>query len=76
MGWQKTFTLPRKSKGCHLVTNEVVSQISEGLQGVQVNSWGCVLRLYTFAHLNFVYKQIGMLFLFMYVILADLMQSF
>ena len=37
MGWQKTFTLGRRSKGCHLVTNEVVSQIGPGLEGVQVS---------------------------------------
>ncbi|KAI0691333.1 hypothetical protein BC835DRAFT_1360770 [Cytidiella melzeri] len=36
MGWQKTFTLGRRSKGCHLITNEVVSQIAEGLKDVQV----------------------------------------
>ncbi|KAI0094763.1 hypothetical protein BDY19DRAFT_41021 [Irpex rosettiformis] len=36
MGWQKTFTLGRRSKGCHLITDEVVSQIQEGLQGVQI----------------------------------------
>ncbi len=36
MGWQKTFTLARRSKGCHLVTDEVVGQIEPGLQGVQV----------------------------------------
>ncbi|KAI0348500.1 hypothetical protein BDW22DRAFT_1320396 [Trametopsis cervina] len=36
MGWQKTFTLARKSKGCHLITNDVVDQIQEGLQNVQI----------------------------------------
>ncbi|KAI0778577.1 hypothetical protein BD413DRAFT_510206 [Trametes elegans] len=36
MGWQKTFTLARRSKGCHLVTDEVVSQIDAALRGVQV----------------------------------------
>ncbi|KAI1793942.1 hypothetical protein LXA43DRAFT_999015, partial [Ganoderma leucocontextum] len=36
MGWQKTFTLARRSKGCHLVTDEVQAQIEPGLRGVQV----------------------------------------
>ncbi|KAH7931091.1 hypothetical protein BV22DRAFT_28602 [Leucogyrophana mollusca] len=36
MGWQKSFTLPQKSKGCHLVTEDVLSQISPGLKGVKV----------------------------------------
>ncbi|KAH9858195.1 hypothetical protein C2E23DRAFT_865128 [Lenzites betulinus] len=36
MGWQKTFTLARRSKGCHLVTDEVLAQIDAGLRGVQV----------------------------------------
>lgn len=36
MGWQKNFTLSRKSKGCHLVTEEIALQIQEGLQNVQV----------------------------------------
>ncbi|KAE9411012.1 hypothetical protein BT96DRAFT_245459 [Gymnopus androsaceus JB14] len=36
MGWQKTFTLSRRSKGCHLITDEVLSQIKPGLKDVQV----------------------------------------
>ena len=36
MAWQKTFTLAKRSKGCHLVTEEVLSQIEAGLNGVQV----------------------------------------
>ncbi|EJF67043.1 hypothetical protein DICSQDRAFT_96079 [Dichomitus squalens LYAD-421 SS1] len=36
MGWQKTFTLAKRSKGCHLVTDEVLAQIEPGLRGVQV----------------------------------------
>ncbi|KAI0800878.1 hypothetical protein C8Q74DRAFT_1239165 [Fomes fomentarius] len=36
MGWQKTFTLVRRSKGCYLVTDEVLAQIEPGLQGVRV----------------------------------------
>jgi hypothetical protein len=36
MGWQKTFTLAKRAKGCHLITEEVLSQIEAGLSGVQV----------------------------------------
>ncbi|KAH7883658.1 hypothetical protein F5I97DRAFT_1563208 [Phlebopus sp. FC_14] len=36
MGWQKKFTLSSRSKGCHLITDEVMSHISEGLRNVQV----------------------------------------
>ncbi|EMD42228.1 hypothetical protein CERSUDRAFT_79823 [Gelatoporia subvermispora B] len=36
MGWQKTFTLQRRSKGCHLVTDEIHTQIEPGLSGVKV----------------------------------------
>lgn len=36
MAWQKTFTLAKRSKGCHLVTEEVLSYIEAGLNGVQV----------------------------------------
>lgn len=39
MGWQKTFTLSKHAKGCHLVTEEVVSQIQAGLLGVQVSTF-------------------------------------
>jgi len=35
MGWQTTFTLSRRAKGCHLVTAEVVSHIRDGLKDVQ-----------------------------------------
>jgi len=35
MGWQKTFTLARRAKGCHLVTEEVLSQIQPGLKDVK-----------------------------------------
>jgi len=34
MGWQKTFTLSRRAKGCHLVTGEVLSHIQDGLDDV------------------------------------------
>ncbi|KAJ8702717.1 hypothetical protein PTI98_001413 [Pleurotus ostreatus] len=36
MGWQKEFTLSKRSKGCHLVTDEVMSHIMPGLEGVQI----------------------------------------
>ncbi|CAE6391186.1 unnamed protein product [Rhizoctonia solani] len=32
MPWQKVITLERRSKGCHLVTDEILPQISEGLK--------------------------------------------
>ncbi|KAF8237760.1 hypothetical protein L208DRAFT_1388678 [Tricholoma matsutake] len=35
MAWQKTFSLSKRAKGCYLVTEEVLAQINEGLQGVQ-----------------------------------------
>lgn len=36
MGWQKTFALGRRPKGCHLVTEEVLSHIRPGLENVKV----------------------------------------
>ncbi|KAH6917293.1 hypothetical protein BKA70DRAFT_1251814 [Coprinopsis sp. MPI-PUGE-AT-0042] len=36
MGWQKTFTLSKRSKGCYLVTDEVMAQIQPGVKDVQV----------------------------------------
>jgi len=36
MPWQKTFTLTQRSKGCYLVTSEVVQNISEGLKDVTI----------------------------------------
>ncbi|KAJ3848911.1 hypothetical protein EV368DRAFT_48348 [Lentinula lateritia] len=36
MGWQRTFSLGRRSKGCHLITDEVTSQIEAGLKDVEV----------------------------------------
>ncbi|OJT03011.1 hypothetical protein TRAPUB_6354 [Trametes pubescens] len=36
MGWQKTFTLARRSKGCHLVTDEVLTQIDAGLRDMDM----------------------------------------
>lgn len=36
MGWQTTFTLGSRSKGCHLVTDEVLRYVQPGLDGVQI----------------------------------------
>ncbi|CBQ70433.1 conserved hypothetical protein [Sporisorium reilianum SRZ2] len=36
MPWQKQFTLGSRSKGCHLVTNEVMPHLEEGLKGVKI----------------------------------------
>ncbi|ELU37771.1 hypothetical protein AG1IA_08192 [Rhizoctonia solani AG-1 IA] len=36
MPWQKVITLGRRSKGCHLVTDEILPQISEGLRQTPV----------------------------------------
>ncbi|KAJ9477695.1 hypothetical protein PHBOTO_001263 [Pseudozyma hubeiensis] len=36
MPWQKQFTLSSRSKGCHLVTNEVMPHLEEGLKGVKI----------------------------------------
>ncbi|KAJ7038109.1 hypothetical protein C8F04DRAFT_1220405 [Mycena alexandri] len=36
MGWQKEFTLQRRSKGCHLVTEEILTHIQPGLKNTQV----------------------------------------
>lgn len=41
MGWQKTFSLSKRAKGCHLVTEEVLAQINPGLQGVEVRISSC-----------------------------------
>ncbi|KAK7064157.1 hypothetical protein R3P38DRAFT_2822782 [Favolaschia claudopus] len=35
MGWQKEFTLERRAKGCHLVTDEILKHIQPGLKDVQ-----------------------------------------
>lgn len=43
MGWQTTFTLSRRAKGCHLVTDEVVSHIRDGLKDVEVRTLLVVL---------------------------------
>ncbi|KAJ7110133.1 hypothetical protein C8R44DRAFT_801462 [Mycena epipterygia] len=36
MGWQTEFTLKRRAKGCHLVTDEILSHIQPGLKDTQV----------------------------------------
>ena len=36
MGWQTTFTLSRRAKGCHLVTDEVVRNVRDGLEDIKV----------------------------------------
>lgn len=40
MGWQKTFTLAKRGKGCHLVTDEIAQHLESGLRGVQVCLYG------------------------------------
>ncbi|KAF8807495.1 hypothetical protein BYT27DRAFT_7223312 [Phlegmacium glaucopus] len=37
MGWQSVFTLEKRAKGCHLVTDEVISHILPGLKDVKAN---------------------------------------
>ncbi len=61
MGWQKTFTLSRRSKGCHLITDEVRLNIKEGLEGVSVSYYNPD----QFPISKFTSPQVGMLFLFM-----------
>jgi hypothetical protein len=39
MGWQKTFVLSQRKKGCHLVTDEVLAQIEPGIKDVEVRVW-------------------------------------
>jgi len=36
MGWQHTFSLEKRAKGCHLITDEVISHILPGLENVKV----------------------------------------
>ncbi|KAJ7361654.1 hypothetical protein DFH08DRAFT_844795 [Mycena albidolilacea] len=36
MGWQKEFTLERRAKGCHLITDEILGHLQPGLRNVQV----------------------------------------
>lgn len=61
MTWQKTFTLAKRSKGCHLVTEEVLSHIESGLNDVQVWNYAVGRAVANPT------SQIGMLFLFMLV---------
>lgn len=37
MPWQKTFSLAKRSKGCHLITDEVTHHLSEGLRSTKVS---------------------------------------
>jgi hypothetical protein len=37
MGWQTTLNLAKRSKGCYLVTDEILGHIQQGLNGVQVS---------------------------------------
>jgi hypothetical protein len=75
MGWQTTFTLSRRAKGCHLVTSEVVDHIRNGLEDVEVLRLAAFLLGY-FPHRSLMDPyllvqciriiQAGMLFLFMF----------
>ena len=47
MGWQTTFTLSRRAKGCHLVTTEVVNHIRDGLKDVEVFRLAAFFRLFS-----------------------------
>ncbi|KAJ7492543.1 hypothetical protein FB451DRAFT_1123495 [Mycena latifolia] len=38
MPWQTEFTLQRRAKGCHLVTDEILKNIEPGLKNTQVSS--------------------------------------
>lgn len=66
MGWQKTFNLLRRSKGCHLVADDVLAQISEGIKDVKIQPLGMGRVQVVFP----IALQIGMLFLFMWVKIA------
>ncbi|KAK1924821.1 hypothetical protein DB88DRAFT_437843 [Papiliotrema laurentii] len=39
MPWQKTFSLPPKGKGMHLITDIVVRECQEGLKGVEIGTF-------------------------------------
>lgn len=53
MGWQKMFTLSRRAKGCHLVTDEVAGQIQDGLKDVQVRFFSQYLFNHLITHNQF-----------------------
>jgi hypothetical protein len=38
MGWQTTFILSKRAKGCHLITDEVLRHIRPGLNDVKASS--------------------------------------
>jgi len=60
MGWQKTFTLAKRGKGCHLVTEEVLLHIQSGLRDVQVDiTLGLAYFVKWLAHWHGVYTHIS-----------------
>jgi hypothetical protein len=58
--WQKEFALSRRNKGCHLVTDEVLRHIEEGIKDVEVISMS-ERKGHEFTS----DAQVGMCFLFM-----------
>ncbi|EJD03974.1 uncharacterized protein FOMMEDRAFT_83759 [Fomitiporia mediterranea MF3/22] len=36
MAWQKEFSLSKRSKGCHLITDEIINHIRPGLHDVKI----------------------------------------
>jgi hypothetical protein len=62
MGWQTTFNLAKRSKGCYLVTDEILGHIQQGLNGVQVSTL-CISG--EGQYVNDQTRQVGMLFLTM-----------
>ena len=60
MGWQKTFTLSRRTKGCHLITDDVLAEIEPGLKDVQVS----LLLFAAISVQGLTSLQVGMLYLF------------
>lgn len=66
MGFQKTFKLPYSSKGCHLVSREVQSQIGKELAGIKVRFCQLFSReaqILRQTDLLEISEQFGMLFL-------------
>lgn len=64
MGWQKTFTLGKRAKGCHLITEEVLSYVEPGLRDVKA-SVQYLARCIGSRCDSSSFSQGGMLFLFM-----------
>lgn len=48
MPFQKTFSLASRGKGCHLVTDEVMKNIQEGLKGTKVSSSRFIAQRFPF----------------------------